>query len=54
MNHLDEKVSKTTWTEEEDKNLIKICQRYSSGLLPSLSGVYIFHCIAVFLYYCVN
>ncbi|CAI8018795.1 Myb-like protein L [Geodia barretti] len=34
VNHMDEKLSKTGWTEEEDRKLIAICQRYSSGPIP--------------------
>ena len=34
---MDEKLSKTGWTEEEDRKLIAICQRYSSGLSASLN-----------------
>ena len=29
MNHLDETVSKSDWTGEEDRKLTEICQRYS-------------------------
>ena len=29
VNHLDERVSKTSWTQDEDKKLTEICQKYS-------------------------